>query len=67
MSIEDELTAEVMAILKDEDSKVAVMVAAKVLIACLHLATDRGHADAAVSMLHEAINIADMMKGGRTQ
>lgn len=67
MSIEDDLTAEMMAILKGEDSKVAVMVAAKVLIACLHMATGRGEADAAKSMLQEAMNIADQMQGARRQ
>lgn len=67
MSVEDDLTGEVMAILKDEEPKVAVMVAAKVLIACLLTAVERKHGDTAIAMLQEAIEIADRMKGGMTQ
>ena len=67
MSIEDELTAEVMAILKDEDSKTAVMVAAMVLIRCLMVAVESGHSEAAMSMLTEAMDIADQMRRGRRQ
>ncbi len=67
MSIEDDLTGEVMAILKDEDAKVAVMVASMVLIRCLQLAVERGHGVVATEMLKEAMDIADQMKRGRAQ
>jgi hypothetical protein len=67
MSIEDELTNEVMAILKVEDPKVAVMVSVKVLVKSLQMAVDNGQGDAAKAMLQQAMDIADHMQGGRTQ
>jgi hypothetical protein len=66
-SIEHELTGEVMAILKGEEPKVAVMVAAMVLIKSLMVAVENGEQDVAIGMLKEAMEIADRMKGGRTQ
>jgi hypothetical protein len=61
-SVEDELIAEIMAILKGEDTKTAVLVAATVLIDCLIVAVDRDDKDNAVMMLYEAMDLADAMR-----
>jgi hypothetical protein len=62
MSIEDELLAEVMAILKDEEPSVAVMVAARTVIECMRIAGEQGHQHGAFERIKQAIELADRLK-----
>lgn len=51
VSIIDDLTDEVMAILRKEETDIAIFVATRVLIGCLHQAVANGDKDAAKATL----------------